>query len=118
MRKRSNLIKYATVIIVTLLLFNPELAELALFIDAVGLDVFLLLIEAQVVALVGYVLTSVVKPVLNSFKRLGSELLCVGDCRKFRLNQGALAVLASSPALLMNAVVLFYIIGSLFLAIK
>jgi hypothetical protein len=39
--------------IVVLIIFNPEMAELAIFIDAIGLEMFLMLLEVQVLVILG-----------------------------------------------------------------
>jgi len=44
-------VKLMTVVVVTVLLMNPETVQLAVFINAVGLDMFLLMVEVQVAAL-------------------------------------------------------------------
>ena len=57
--------KYATVLIVTLVILNPEMAGLALFIDAVGLDLFIMLLQIQVLAIVGTFFNTKIKPTLT-----------------------------------------------------
>ena len=57
----------ATISVVCILLLNPELVSLALFVDAVGLDIFLLLIEVQIVAVSGYYFHTWFKPILMPF---------------------------------------------------
>lgn len=57
----------ATISVVCVLLLNPELVSLALFVDAVGLDIFLLLIEVQIVAVSGYYFHTWFKPILMPF---------------------------------------------------
>ena len=57
--------KFATALIVLTLICNPVLIELALLIDLVGLDVFLIVIELQFVALIGYHFNMWVKPTLK-----------------------------------------------------
>lgn len=47
--------KYATAIVVAIIILNPEMAELALFIDAVGLELFFMLIEIQILVALGMV---------------------------------------------------------------
>ncbi|MCU7844865.1 MAG: hypothetical protein KZQ93_13610 [Candidatus Thiodiazotropha sp. (ex Monitilora ramsayi)] len=46
---KARIWKYATMLVVILIVLNPEMAELALFIDAVGLEIFLMLVEIQVI---------------------------------------------------------------------
>lgn len=46
---------------------------LALFIDAVGLEVFLMLLEIQLVAMLGGLLNSKVKPLFVYLKYLGAQ---------------------------------------------
>ncbi|NRA62754.1 MAG: hypothetical protein HRU25_18040 [Psychrobium sp.] len=57
--------KLATALIVLTLICNPVLIELALLIDLVGLDVFLIVIELQFVAFIGYHFNMWVKPTLK-----------------------------------------------------
>ncbi|MCU7941511.1 MAG: hypothetical protein KZQ87_02430 [Candidatus Thiodiazotropha sp. (ex Cardiolucina cf. quadrata)] len=47
LKMRSKAWKYATTIVVVFIIFNPEMIELALFIDAIGLELFLMLFEMQ-----------------------------------------------------------------------
>ncbi len=60
--------KIATFLVVGFLIFNPELVVFGMFIDAVGLDLFLLLLEVQVVALFGYYFQNWIKPAINLIK--------------------------------------------------
>ncbi len=48
----GNVWRFITAFIVFLLLLNPEMIHLAFFIDAIGLELFLLLIQVQFVAIV------------------------------------------------------------------
>jgi hypothetical protein len=59
--------KIATILVMGVLILNPEFVALALFVDAVGLDLFLLLFEVQIVAVIGYYFHAWFKPVLRSF---------------------------------------------------
>jgi len=61
---------YRNIILGVFLLLGPELAALALFIDFVSLDVFLLLIEVQIVAVSGYYFHTWFKPILMPIYRL------------------------------------------------
>jgi len=54
----------ASIATVCLLLVKPELLTLALFVDAVGLDLILILIQFQIVAVGGYYFQFWIKPML------------------------------------------------------
>lgn len=56
--------KVATTLVMGGLLLNPELMSLALFIDAIGIDLFLLFVEVQIVAISGYYFHTWIKPIL------------------------------------------------------
>ena len=56
--------KIAKIIVMAGLLLNPELMSLVLFIDAIGIDLFLLLVEVQIVAISGYYFHTWIKPIL------------------------------------------------------
>ena len=66
--------KIATFLVVSFLIFNPELVLFGMFIDAVGLDLFLLLLEVQVVALFGCYFQNWIKPAFSLVKRLIQKL--------------------------------------------
>lgn len=57
--------KLATALVVLILICNPALIELALLVDLVGLDVFLIAIELQFVAFIGYHFNMWIKPTLK-----------------------------------------------------
>lgn len=59
--------KITTLSVTCVLLLNPELLSFALFADAVGLDIFLLLLEVQIVAVSGYYFHNWFKPILMPF---------------------------------------------------
>jgi hypothetical protein len=61
--------KVATIVGVWFLLANPELWPLAFFVDAVGLELFLVLIQVQIVAVSGYYFHRWVKPALMPLYR-------------------------------------------------
>ncbi|MCU7853741.1 MAG: hypothetical protein KZQ80_16170 [Candidatus Thiodiazotropha sp. (ex Monitilora ramsayi)] len=70
MNWKDRIWKYATVVVVVLIILNPELVELALFIDAVGLEIFLMLLEIQVVMLVSMFFDKVIRPILSFLQHI------------------------------------------------
>jgi len=55
MNWKNKIWRYVTFMVVVLFLLNPEMASLGLFIDAVGLDLFIMLMQLQILALLsGY----------------------------------------------------------------
>jgi len=62
--------KYITVFVVILLTFNPGTVEFALFVDAVGMDMLLLLFEVQIIAIIIFMFEISVKPVLTRINTL------------------------------------------------
>lgn len=63
-----------TIAFIGILLINPELIALAAFVDAVGLEMFLILIEVQAIAVLGYYFNSHIKPVLHPIYRKLQQL--------------------------------------------
>lgn len=55
--------KIAGFLVVTSLLLNPEFMVLGLFIDGIGFELFLMLLEVQIVAMFGYYFQHWFKPV-------------------------------------------------------
>lgn len=74
MKIREWFWKILTLILIGLLMLNPEFMVMGAFIDAVGLEMFSLLIEVQIVTVVGYYFQNWIKPILmpfyNYFKRI------------------------------------------------
>ena len=65
MNLKESLWKVLTFMVVMFFLLRPEYMALGLFIDAIGLDIFLLLLEAQFIAVSGYYFQNWLKPVLK-----------------------------------------------------
>jgi hypothetical protein len=55
--------KIASVFVVSFLLFKPEFMSFALLIDGIGLELFILLLEVQAIAVFGYYFQNWFKPV-------------------------------------------------------
>lgn len=53
MKCRRRIWGCATAVVVVLLMLNPEYVELALLVDAIGLELFVLLIQVQMVVTIG-----------------------------------------------------------------
>lgn len=60
--------KVATSLVVVIILFNPEMAGLGLFVDAVGLEMFLLLLQVQALVILGVLLNTKIRPVFHYIK--------------------------------------------------
>jgi hypothetical protein len=67
MKSKKILWKVTAFLIVCFLLSNPELFSLALFIDAIGIEIFVILLEVQIIAIGGYYFRVWFKPVIKPF---------------------------------------------------
>jgi len=67
MKSPKTLSKIFAFLIVCLLLSNPELLALGLFIDAIGLEIFVMLLQAQIIAIASYYFHVWFKPVFKPF---------------------------------------------------
>lgn len=65
MNFKKSLWKLTTFLVVVFFLLKPEFMMLGLFIDGIGLELFLLLLEVQFVAVGGYYFREWFKPVLK-----------------------------------------------------
>jgi hypothetical protein len=97
LEQKQRLWKFLTALAVLLIIFNPELVELAVFIDIIGLDVFFMLIEIQLLAIVGAAMNQYIKPAFIKTRNL--------------LSQQKLKFAPQAPAILMNALVFSSTIG-------
>jgi hypothetical protein len=103
--------KYATAVVVVLIVFNPEVIELALFIDAVGLEMFLMLFEVQVLMIIGALLNNIIKPAVSSLKHSIKKYLLFDHIRKLKAGTESLIVSTPSEATLMHLLVVSAIIS-------
>lgn len=116
MRFKNGVWRYATTIVVVLVLLNPEMAELALFVDAVGLDLFLMLLEIQVVVISGLFFKTKIKPACIQVRQMSSRLLASRAWRAAKDRPSHLGLSVSGPAALMNVLVVSFSIGTVFSA--
>ena len=99
--------------VVVLIILNPELAQLALFIDAIGLEMFLMLLEVQVVAMFGLFFNSKIAPIYLFAKRWFFKCFAIESWKAIVDKPESFLLGVASPAMLMNALVLTAAIGML-----
>lgn len=97
-----------------LLILNPEMIQLALFIDAVGLDVFLMLIEVQFLAFLGLFFNTKIKPLFLYIKNFYSQHALIFSWKNIKAHPKNLMFSVPSPATLMNTLVILVAISVLF----
>ena len=114
MNFKDKVWKYATAIVVILIVFNPEMIELALFIDAVGLEMFLMLIEIQLLAMMGALLNNKIKPAITRMKSFLCKYLLAEQLKKISEGAESLFLTVPSEAMLMYLIVVSAVIGGLF----
>ncbi|MCG7903592.1 MAG: hypothetical protein JAY60_14350 [Candidatus Thiodiazotropha weberae] len=69
MKIKPRIWKALTLFVIVVLILNPETYGLAVFIDAVGLEIFMLMVELQIVALFGVFFHTSIKPALTYIRR-------------------------------------------------
>jgi hypothetical protein len=114
MHTKNKLWKYATGVVVVLIILNPEMAELAIFIDAIGLEMFLLLLEVQLIAVLSFLFNSRIRSSFTCVKGLCLRLLAFSSPRRIKQDSEGLLLATGSPAILMNTLAISYAIGILF----
>lgn len=105
---KKKIWKYATSVFVVILFLNPEFAELALFIDAIGLETFFMLIEVQIL-LIFSIFHEKAKRIIVYLKNLMAPTISWQD---FKQESKTIFLLAPGPAVLMHVLVLSFIIDS------
>jgi hypothetical protein len=108
---KENVWKYATAVVVVLIILNPEMIELALFIDAVGLEMFLMLFEVQVLMILGVLLNNKIKPAISGLKLFVKKHLLFDCTRNFKVGTESLILSAHSEAALMHLLVISAVIS-------
>ena len=101
MNIKKSIWKYATIIFVALTILNPEIFELALFVDAIGLDIFLLLLEIQLIAVVSTLLT----PFFKCTKLFYKECIFTLSQTNFKDTLFKLLIYPQGPATIMYILV-------------
>ncbi len=101
--------KLATLLVFLLIILNPEMIELALFVDAIGLELFLMLVEVQIMAIVALFLSSTLKPLHIYAKHFWFPQ----PCNIHWLCLKTLLLAVYGPVILMNVLVLAAAIGIL-----
>ncbi len=103
---KSKIWKYATVLVVILIIFNPEMSELAIFVDAVGLEVFLMLLEIQLLAILSVFFNSKIVPIYTYLKYLYSRYIISLSWQQIKEEPASLMLVVPCPATLMCMLVL------------
>jgi hypothetical protein len=114
MKLKDKVWSYATVAVVLLVILNPEMAELALFIDAVGLEMFLMLLEVQVVVIFSVFFNSKIKPAFIYVKNISLRFLPIISWNTIKERPDSLLLAVPSPAMLMNALVMLTLMSIMF----
>lgn len=106
MNWKNKIWKYLTTFVVLLIIFNPELVQLALFIDAIGLEMFLMLLEVQFLALLGMFYNTKIKPIFSYITNLYSKHFLTFSWKNIKEHPENLMLAIPSPAAFMNMLVL------------
>ena len=114
MKLKQRVWKYATIFVVALVILNPEMIELALFIDAIGLEIFLMLFKVQIIAIFGALLNNKIKPSLTYLKHFIENHLFGIPWKMVKEDSKYLVYAAPSPATFMHILVFSAAIGIAF----
>lgn len=111
MNMRSKIWKFATTIMVFLIMLNPEMINFALFIDAIGLEIFFLLVEAQAVIILAALSGVRIRPVLDYIKS-GISYHLVFSWKNVSQTSGRLMLVLPDQATIMHMLVFSAAIGA------
>ena len=106
MNIKNNIWQYATAAVGILIMLNPEFAELALFIDAIGLEMFFMLIEVQFIAISGALLNTKIKPIYNHLAALYLRNYSAGSWRLIKSEPTLILLSTPEPVFFMNLLVI------------
>ena len=106
--------KYATALTVAVIILNPEMAKIALFIDAVGLKMFILLLEVQIIAVFGPFFNTRIKPIYIYTKNLIIRHTPIPSWATIKNEPSMLVLSVPSPAFLMHLLVLSVAVSIVF----
>lgn len=111
MNLRDKIWKYATAFVVVLIILNPEMIELALFVDAIGLDMFLMLFEIQILAILGAWLNTRNRLILTYIQHFIEDHLFGISWKSVKEEPACLAFAAPTQATLMHLLVFSAVAG-------
>jgi hypothetical protein len=100
---KNHLWRCGTAFVVVLIILNLEMVYLAIFVDAIGLEMFVMLLEIQVIAIFGLLLNAAQKPILAAKSYL---LIARFITRMFGKMESYLMVVTGQAAL-MHLIVTF-----------
>lgn len=99
----NKLRRWLAVLLFVILLLNIETLELAVFMQAVGVDVFVLLLELQLLAAGGLVLRQVLHPFFGFFLGFSMHPYITPNWRRLRRDPASLGFAFPPGALMMFA---------------
>jgi hypothetical protein len=114
MNWKNKIWKYVTACVVLLIVLNPEMAQLAFFIDAVGLEVFLMLLEVQFLAFLGLFFGAALKPILSYIISSHSQRFPLFSWEAIRELPRYFIQAVPPPVFLMNMLVVMVSVGIIF----
>lgn len=94
-----------------LIILNPEMVQVAFFIDAIGMEMFIMLVEIQLLAVLSEFYNARIKPLFDYIKYLYSRFSPPLTWKNFIGTPGSLTFVAHSPAMLMYLLVFSAVIG-------
>jgi hypothetical protein len=103
---------YATAFVVFLIILNPELIEIALFIDAIGLEMFLMLFEVQVMVLLAALLNNIIKPIFNYLKYCIKKHQLLIPMMSIKVRLRYILLVADIKAAIMHILVVYAAVGA------
>jgi hypothetical protein len=103
--------KYATIFVVSLVILNPETIHLALIIDSIGLEMFLMLLEIQAVLLIGILLNNRITPTLYYLRNFIGKHIYMVSWKSIKEEPACLIYAVPSQATLMRTLVILAVVG-------
>ncbi len=111
MNWKDNFWKYATAFVALMLIMKAQIIELAIFIDAIGLETFFLLIEVQLLALSSYLFQTTIKPTVNFLKNALRYFFILPSWNQIKENPSIISFASPSAASFMCLLVTCYFIS-------
>lgn len=102
-RSKTGLSTLLGAVIVAFFMLNPETLELALFINAVGFDIYLMLLEIQLLTLGGLFVQYGIRPIANFFLGFSMHPIIAPGWNEIRRHPSSLTHLLPPGAILMLA---------------
>jgi len=111
MKVKNKVWRFITVLIVIFLILNPEMVEFSIFINAVGIDIFIMLLQIQFIVISGAFFDKKIRPLWYYCKNQFTNIYYSCSLKRIKNEPRILLLIIPSQASLMYVLVFSAMLG-------